>query len=121
MSPGSQSPHVSKLPFRAAQLLGAHVDTCDIVVMTASGRNDQDRRTSVTETIICPRRVGERALGPAAAAAQKAGGKVVLLTARQGGVVLEPKAYLTRAAEAASLSSEMLDLGGGCAARGQRR
>jgi nucleotide-binding universal stress UspA family protein len=27
-----------------AQLLGAHVDACDIVVMTASGREDQDRR-----------------------------------------------------------------------------
>lgn len=47
----------------------------------------------------------ERALGLAAAVANRTGAEVIVLTARQGGVVVDPKAYLTEAAEAAGIAS----------------
>ncbi len=58
------------------------------------------------DTIIVPldgSPFAERALGLAAAVADRTGADVVVLTARQGGVVVEPRAYLTEAAEAAGI------------------
>ena len=57
-------------------------------------------------TIIVPldgSAFAERALKPASAVAHRSGASVVVLTARQGGVVVEPEAYLTQVAEAAGI------------------
>jgi nucleotide-binding universal stress UspA family protein len=65
------------------------------------------RTTPVADTIIVPldgSAFAERALGPAAALAHKTGATVVVLTARQGGVVVEPKAYLKQVAEAVGIT-----------------
>ena len=58
------------------------------------------------QTIIVPldgSPSAERALGTAAAVAAKTAAEVVLLTARRGGVVVEPRRYLTDAAVAAGI------------------
>jgi nucleotide-binding universal stress UspA family protein len=61
----------------------------------------------VPETIVVPldgSAFAERALGPAAAVARRTGASVIVLTARQGGVAVEPAAYLTQVAEAAGIA-----------------
>jgi nucleotide-binding universal stress UspA family protein len=66
------------------------------------------RRTLVPETIIVPldgSESAERALGVAAAVAGKTGAAVVVVTASQGGVVVEPKTYLTQAAAAVGIAN----------------
>ena len=45
----------------------------------------------------------ERALRPAAGVARRAGAHVVVMTARYGGVVVEPKRYLVEAARTAGI------------------
>ncbi|MEX1008655.1 MAG: universal stress protein [Acidimicrobiia bacterium] len=60
------------------------------------------------DTIIVPldgSDSAERALGLAAVVADRTGAEVVVLTARQGGVVVDPKAYLTEVAEAAGIAN----------------
>jgi nucleotide-binding universal stress UspA family protein len=62
----------------------------------------------VPDTILVPldgSTSAERALALAAAISGKTGAGVVVLTARQGGVVVEPKRYLTEAARAAGIAN----------------
>jgi nucleotide-binding universal stress UspA family protein len=57
-------------------------------------------------TIVVPldgSRFAERALAPAAEVAARANARVVVLTARQGGVVVEPRRYLMEAARKAGI------------------
>jgi nucleotide-binding universal stress UspA family protein len=60
----------------------------------------------VTKTIVVPldgSEFAERALVPAAALAKRTGADVVLMTSQMGGVVVEPKRYLTDAAANAGI------------------
>jgi nucleotide-binding universal stress UspA family protein len=60
----------------------------------------------VTKTIIVPldgSEFAERALAPAAALAERTGADVILMTSQMGGVVVEPKRYLTDAAVKAGI------------------
>jgi nucleotide-binding universal stress UspA family protein len=62
----------------------------------------------VPDTIVVPldgSPYAERALALAAAISGKTGAEVVVLTARQGGVVVEPKRYLTEAARASGIAN----------------
>jgi len=61
----------------------------------------------VPQTIIVPldgSAFAERALGPASSVARRTGAPVVVLTARQGGVVMEPATYLSQVAQAAGIA-----------------
>jgi nucleotide-binding universal stress UspA family protein len=61
----------------------------------------------VPKTIIVPldgSAFAERALGPASSVARRTGASVVVLTARQGGVAMEPATYLTQVAQAAGIA-----------------
>jgi nucleotide-binding universal stress UspA family protein len=60
----------------------------------------------VTKTIVVPldgSEFAERALAPAAALAERTGAEVVLMTSQVGGVVVEPKRYLTDTAAKAGI------------------
>jgi nucleotide-binding universal stress UspA family protein len=61
----------------------------------------------VPETVIVPldgSELAERALAPAAELARRAQARVVVLTARYGGVVVEPRHYLEEAARTAGIA-----------------
>ncbi|MFI5053815.1 MAG: universal stress protein [Acidimicrobiia bacterium] len=62
-------------------------------------------------TIVVPldgSRFAERALAPAAEVARRSGARVVVLSARYGGVVVEPRHYLEEAARAAGIVDPVL-------------
>jgi len=63
-------------------------------------------KTAAPRTLVVPldgSRFSERALSPVAEIARRAGARVVVLTARQGGVVVEPHRYLDDAARNAGI------------------